>query len=102
MNGPIRGGNMPDAATSEPQVESPASSITNVSGGVNIGAQSSVVVSISGTVVGRDYIGYTAEQVSRLLTQISATFQPRPFDGRCPYLGYHIPHDIRQQRAASV
>jgi len=43
--------------------------------------------------VGRDYAGrdivhgYTAGQVSALLTQISTTFQPRPFDGRCPYLG---------------
>ena len=41
-----------------------------------------------GDVVGRDkIIGYTAEQVSALLTQISATFQPQPFDGRCPYVG---------------
>ena len=32
-------------------------------------------------------IGYTVEQVSTLLTQISSTFQPKPFDGRCPYLG---------------
>jgi WD40 repeat protein len=31
--------------------------------------------------------GYTAEQVANLLTQIQSTFQPKPFDGRCPYKG---------------
>ena len=35
----------------------------------------------------RSHVGYTVEQVSTLLTQISSTFQPKPFDGRCPYLG---------------
>jgi WD40 repeat protein len=48
--------------------------IRDVSGEVNI--------------VGGDiYKGYTAEQVSVLLTQITSTFQPKPFDGRCPYKG---------------
>jgi hypothetical protein len=38
--------------------------------------------------VGRDKIvGYTVDQVQTLLTQISSTFQPKPFDGRCPYVG---------------
>jgi len=32
-------------------------------------------------------IGYSAEQVSVLITQITTTFQPKPFDGRCPYMG---------------
>jgi WD40 repeat protein/energy-coupling factor transporter ATP-binding protein EcfA2 len=32
-------------------------------------------------------IGYTSEQVSTLITQISTTLQPKPFDGRCPYKG---------------
>ena len=31
--------------------------------------------------------GYTPEEVSVLLTQIKSTFQPKPFDGRCPYKG---------------
>ena len=45
-------------------------------------------LAIGGDVVGRDKIvGYTAEQISALLQQISATFQPKPFDGRCPYRG---------------
>jgi hypothetical protein len=60
--------------------------VTHVSGGVNIGGSATV----GGDVVGRDKIttvGYTAEQVSSLLTQISSSFQPKPFDGRCPYLG---------------
>ena len=76
---------MPGAATSDPEVEPKSASVTNVSGGVNVDANP---VTIPGDVVGRDKIvGYTAEQVSTLLTQISSTFQPKPFDGRCPYLG---------------
>lgn len=64
--------------------------VASISGGVNLDAQRDV--NIGGDVVGRDKItqttiGYTAEQVSTLLTQISSTFQPKPFDGRCPYLG---------------
>jgi hypothetical protein len=63
--------------------------VTNVSGGVNLDAQHDV--NIGGDVVGRDKIvatyGYTVEQVSTLLTQISSTFQPKPFDGCCPYMG---------------
>ena len=75
---------MPDA--SDPEVEPQATSVTNVSGGVNLDAGRDVTV--GGDVVGHDKIvGYTVEQVSTLLTQISSTFQPRPFDGRCPYLG---------------
>jgi len=51
--------------------------VTDISGEVNI--------------AGRDiYKGYTASQVSVLLTQITSTFQPRPFDGRCPYKGLDI------------
>src|SRR5512141_2008025 len=59
----------------------------NQSGGINIDAKH---VDITGDVVGRDKvttIGYTVDQVQTLLTQISSTFQPKPFDGRCPYLG---------------
>ncbi len=50
-------------------------------------------VTIGGDIVGRDkivtstVIGYTADQVSALIAQISGTFQPKPFDGRCPYKG---------------
>jgi ABC-type multidrug transport system fused ATPase/permease subunit len=76
---------MPDASTPDPEVEPQAASATNVSGGVNVDANQ---VTIGGDVVGRDKIvGYTVEQVSALLTQIDSTFQPKPFDGRCPYLG---------------
>src|SRR5262245_60078559 len=35
-------------------------------------------------------IGYTAEQVSVLLKQITTTVQPKPFDGRCPYKGLEV------------
>ncbi len=79
--------NMPDTSTSDPQIRPQATALTNVSGGVNVDANQ---VTIGGDVIGRDKIttiGYTAEQVSTLLTQISSTFQPQPFDGRCPYLG---------------
>ncbi|HLO33351.1 MAG TPA: AAA family ATPase, partial [Anaerolineales bacterium] len=36
------------------------------------------------------YKGYTVEQVSALLTQITSTLQPKPFDGRCPYKGLEV------------
>jgi competence ComEA-like helix-hairpin-helix protein len=35
-------------------------------------------------------IGYSVEEVSILLTQITSTFQPKPFDGRCPYKGLDV------------
>jgi WD40 repeat protein len=47
-------------------------------------------ISVGGSVAGNLTIGitgYTAEQVSTLITQISTTFQPKPFDGRSPYKG---------------
>jgi formylglycine-generating enzyme required for sulfatase activity len=52
-------------------------------------------ISISGDVIGGDIrigptIGYTAEQVSDLLKQITTTLQPKPFDGRCPYKGLEV------------
>jgi WD40 repeat protein len=51
--------------------------VTGISGEVNI--------------AGRDiYNGYTAEQVSVLLKQITFAFQPKPFDGRCPYKGLDV------------
>ncbi len=70
----------------------PVSSSTSISGGVNLGAQRDVT--IGGDVVGRDkitsYHGYTAEQVQALLAQIRTAFQPRPYDGRCPYKGLDV------------
>jgi ABC-type multidrug transport system fused ATPase/permease subunit len=45
----------------------------------------------SGSIVaGRDIVGYTAGQVSALLTQLSTQFQPKPFTGRCPYKGLDV------------
>jgi WD40 repeat protein/energy-coupling factor transporter ATP-binding protein EcfA2 len=44
-------------------------------------------VVITGDVAGDITIGYTKDQVSALLAQITATLTPKPFDGRCPYLG---------------
>ena len=48
--------------------------IKDVSGEVNIAG-------------GDIYKGYTSEQVAVLLKQITTTFTPKPFDGRCPYKG---------------
>ena len=35
-------------------------------------------------------IGYTVEQVSVLLKQITTTLEPKKFDGRCPYKGLEV------------
>lgn len=35
-------------------------------------------------------IGYSVEEVSVLITQITTTFQAKPFDGRCPYKGLDV------------
>src|SRR5688572_27389953 len=58
-------------------------------GDIHIGDISGVEgeVNIAG---GDIYKGYTAEQVSVLLTQITTTLQPKPFDGRCPYKGLEV------------
>src|SRR6266498_144742 len=43
------------------------------------------------TIAGRDiYEGYTVEQVSLLLTQITTNYRRKPFDGRCPYKGLDV------------
>src|SRR5215211_4447049 len=52
-------------------------------GGINIGGDISGNITIGNT-------GYTVEQVSILLTQITSTFQAKPFDGRCPYKGLEV------------
>jgi len=41
------------------------------------------------TIAGGD-IGFTAEEVSALLTQITSTFHVKKFDGRCPYKGLDV------------
>ncbi len=42
-------------------------------------------------IAGRDIVkDYTPQQVSSLLTQITSTFQPKPFDGHCPYKGLDV------------
>src|SRR5688572_10812311 len=53
--------------------------ISGVEGEVNIAAGDLAV-----------YKGYTAEQVSILLTQITPKLQTKPFDGRCPYKGLDV------------
>ena len=41
-------------------------------------------------------IGYTAAQVSVLLKQITTTFQPKKFDGRCPCKGFFVFKERKQ------
>ena len=64
-----------------------AQSVTNVSGGVNLDAQHDV--NIGGDVIGRDKItvGYTLQEVEDLIVKLGSSFQSKPFDGRCPYIG---------------
>ncbi len=38
-------------------------------------------------VLGNKTVGLSAEEVAGLLARISREFQPRPFEGRCPYVG---------------
>ena len=59
----------------EPQIK--VGNIADVSGEINVAA-------------GDIYKGFTAEQVSILIKQISSTFQPKKFDGRCPYKGLDV------------
>jgi hypothetical protein len=53
-------------------------------------------VSVGGSIDGsfiigsHNVVGFTSDQVSTLLTQISTTFQVKPFDGRCPYKGLEV------------
>lgn len=48
-------------------------------------------ISIGGDVSGNIHIGHTTgstqKEVPVILEQISSTFQPKPFDGRCAYKG---------------
>jgi WD40 repeat protein/energy-coupling factor transporter ATP-binding protein EcfA2 len=53
-------------------------------GGISIGG------SVGGDIRIGHTIGFTSQQVSTLITQISTTFQPKPFDGRSPYKGLDV------------
>jgi len=64
----------------DPQVQAEDNSIAI--GGIHIDGDASGNITIGH--------GYTAEQVSVLLKQITTTFQPKPFDGRCPYKGLDV------------
>jgi hypothetical protein len=58
---------MPDTSMPDPEIESQTTSVTNVSGGVNVDGQQ---VTIGGDVIGRDKIttiGYTSDEVKALL-----------------------------------
>ncbi len=69
-----------DGVENTPDVQADHDSIAI--GGINIGGD------VTGTItIGH---GYTAEQVSLLLTQITTKYQRKPFDGRCPYKGLEV------------
>src|SRR5437762_6708681 len=55
-------------------------------GSLNVGS------SIDGSLIigSHNVVGFTSDQVSTLITQISSTFQVKPFDGRCPYKGLDV------------
>ncbi len=74
----------PDPAQSTPQSPSVQSSDAQ-QGGVTI---ADAQVTVRGDIVGRDKIvGYTAQQVTTIIAEIGTRFQPKPFDGRSPYIG---------------
>ena len=68
-------------AENTPNVQADQNSVAI--GGISIGGDVSGNITIGNT-------GYTVEQVSVLLTQITSTFQLKPFDGRCPYKGLEV------------
>jgi hypothetical protein len=67
---------MPDAWPPASDTRPQAAPVTSVSGSVNINVQ------CDGN-TGGDVVGCTVEQISTHFTQISSTFQPRPFGERC-------------------
>jgi excinuclease UvrABC ATPase subunit len=60
------------------QADNNSIAVGSISAGGNIGN-----ITIGNT-------GYTVEEVSVLVTQITTKFQPKPFDGRCPYKGLDV------------
>ncbi|MEK6753643.1 MAG: hypothetical protein AABZ00_15405 [Chloroflexota bacterium] len=71
-----------DDKTDEQGIQANSSGIAV--GGINIEGNVSGNIQIGHTT------GYTSEQVSVLIAQISSTFQSKPFDGRCPYKGLDV------------
>lgn len=66
---------MPRKKAEDNKVE--VGNIRDISGEVNIAG-------------GDIYKGFTAKQVSIIIKQITTTFQPKKFDGRCPYKGLDV------------
>ncbi len=66
----------------KPDVNAEANSIAV--GSISVGGD------VKGSITIGNTTGFTAEQVSVLVTQIQSTFQPKPFDGRCPYKGLDV------------
>ena len=72
---------MPEEENNHPNIHADNNSIAI--GGINIGGN------VGDIRIGHT-IGYTADQVSVLLTQIKTEFQVKPFDGGCPYKGLDV------------
>ena len=81
---------VPDQDTTPKQPVAPASgyssSVYIETGG---GAYVAGHITVSGGVfAGRDIVhGFTSDEVANLIEELRTTFQPKPFDGRCPYVG---------------
>ncbi|MBI4675618.1 MAG: NACHT domain-containing protein [Chloroflexi bacterium] len=78
---------MPD----EKILDAPPSNQGDPSGNLNrviIGNEAYVgQLAVGANITQTEIVGYTAEQVGVLISQIRTTFQPKPSDGTCPYVG---------------
>lgn len=69
-------------SSEEPDAQASANNVTV--GNLSIGGNMQGNITIGNTT------GYSADDVSALLKDISSTFQPKPFEGRCPYKGLDV------------
>jgi len=85
---------LPEGSTTCPQCGQPVSAEPTPSTQIKVDQQVDLV-SGDGQVVGVSIdqvsgsvaVGYSVSEVQTLLDQVRTTFQPRPFDGRSPYVG---------------
>lgn len=70
---------MPDPNNSNVQANDNSNAVGNLS--VDGSVEGSLIIG------NNNVVGFTSDQVSALIAQISITFQAKPFDGRCPYKG---------------
>lgn len=73
---------IPDAPPSSLANPSHSTTRVTIGDGARVGQ-----LAVGANITQTEIVGYTAEQVGVLISQIRATFQPKPFDGTCPYVG---------------